>query len=140
MKLYEILPELVKEIPKELEPLAEEARKYDNAEDFGNNIPNYISTKTGKLLENISDPSNWKDLTIKELIDLKNNNPDFIVSAKLVSGGRGGVSRHNITIKNLLLPDNSSDFYNQATKEIKEVKPKEKLTLRHIAKHFVYNK
>jgi len=97
-------------IPKELEPLAEEARKYKSAEEFINKIKS-VSDEYNQLPK-----LKTREATIKQL-----PKEDQIIAS-------AGILPTNVEV---IMPEavkKLTDFYNQATKGIKEVKPEAKPT------------
>ena len=63
--------------------------------------PTEFTTKSGRLIENVTSLPDFEDLTLSELQKM---NPETLVSAKFVQGrGRGGASRQKIKVKNIIL-------------------------------------
>ena len=98
--------EIKPSIPKELEPLAEEARKYPSAEEFYNT---YAST-INKINQNLQ--ARYKF----EKVPLTKNEKKL---SSIINEIKGKIPMNQSEL---------TDFYNQATKGIKEVKQETKIT------------
>ena len=121
------LPKLKKQIPEELEPLAQEAKKFDTAEDFFNEMPIKVrdelrdkGIKSGEAIKNF-----WKSNVKQKLPVLDNLNPtggvfvDYTPQLRMKMKLGKNITTLDKTSKKL--PDTIITIYRGAPKIQKEI-------------------
>lgn len=88
----------------------DKAKRANSFEEWMDSTPDYMSVD-GATIEGVFDPNTRKDLTLREIYELRNSNPKHKVSAKFWTAKRGGVARRKINISKIDFPQDPMSFY-----------------------------